>query len=158
MMNGCAVSWESKRQKVTALSSAESEFYAASAVGCEIMYLRSVPSAMGFNQAGPTLVAKDNVACIYMSKSSAMFNKGKHIDVWVYRLREFVQDCIMELFHVSTHDQAADCLTKSLPLPVEALGRHHMVIAGADDIIKKPQGSEPNSTFQAKTPGILLSG
>eukprot|EP00961_Rhodomonas_salina_P206745 2790930-Rhodomonas_salina.1 len=62
----------------------------------------------------------------------------------------------MELFHVSTHDQAADCLTKSLPS--EALGRHHMVIAGADDIIKKPQGSEPNATFQAKTPGILLSG
>eukprot|EP00961_Rhodomonas_salina_P137926 1855426-Rhodomonas_salina.2 len=34
MMNGGAISWESKRQKVTALSSAESEFYAASAVGC----------------------------------------------------------------------------------------------------------------------------
>eukprot|EP00961_Rhodomonas_salina_P110872 1492025-Rhodomonas_salina.1 len=80
MMNGGAVSWESKRQKVTALSSAESEFYAASAVGCEIMYLRSVLSAMGFDQAGPTPVAEDNVACIYMSKSSAMFNKGKHID------------------------------------------------------------------------------
>eukprot|EP00961_Rhodomonas_salina_P207417 2799690-Rhodomonas_salina.1 len=36
MMNGGAISWESKRQKVTALSSAESEFYAASACGCEI--------------------------------------------------------------------------------------------------------------------------
>eukprot|EP00961_Rhodomonas_salina_P222609 3010453-Rhodomonas_salina.2 len=32
-----------------------------------------------------------------------------------------------------------------------------MVIAGAEDIIKKLQGSEPNA-FQAKTPGILLSG
>eukprot|EP00961_Rhodomonas_salina_P251373 3398742-Rhodomonas_salina.1 len=36
MMNGCAISWESKQQKVTALSSAESEFYAASACGCEM--------------------------------------------------------------------------------------------------------------------------
>eukprot|EP00961_Rhodomonas_salina_P234029 3162333-Rhodomonas_salina.1 len=70
-MNGGAVSWESRRQKVTVLSSAESEFYAASAVGCEIMYLRSVLSAMGFDQDGPTPVAEDNVACIFMSKSSA---------------------------------------------------------------------------------------
>eukprot|EP00961_Rhodomonas_salina_P159023 2141291-Rhodomonas_salina.1 len=80
-MNGGAVSWESKRQKVTALSSAESEFYAASVVGCEIMYLRSVLIAMGFDQDEPTPVAEDNMACIFMSKSSVMFNKGKHINV-----------------------------------------------------------------------------
>eukprot|EP00961_Rhodomonas_salina_P099723 1341275-Rhodomonas_salina.1 len=116
-MNGGAISWESKRQKVTALSLAKSEFYAASACGCEIFYLRSVLSAMGYEQDGPTPVAEDNIACIYMSKSSAMFNKGKHIDVRVYHLREFkfVQDGIMELYPVSTHQQAADCLTKSLP-------------------------------------------
>eukprot|EP00961_Rhodomonas_salina_P256925 3471701-Rhodomonas_salina.1 len=63
---------------------------------------------MGYEQNGPTPVAEDNVACIYMSKSSAMFNKGKHIDVRVYRLREFVQDGVMELYHVSTTEQAAD--------------------------------------------------
>eukprot|EP00961_Rhodomonas_salina_P004156 57027-Rhodomonas_salina.1 len=40
MLNGRAVSWESKRQNVTALSSAESEFCSASACGCEIFYLR----------------------------------------------------------------------------------------------------------------------
>eukprot|EP00961_Rhodomonas_salina_P131965 1776616-Rhodomonas_salina.1 len=60
MMNGGAISWESKRQKVTALSSAESEFYAASMCGCEIFYLRSVLAAIGFDQVGPTPVAEDN--------------------------------------------------------------------------------------------------
>eukprot|EP00961_Rhodomonas_salina_P036574 491383-Rhodomonas_salina.1 len=69
--------WESKHQKVTALSSAESEFYAASACGCEIFYLQQVMSAMGFDQEGQTPVAEDNIACIYMSKSSAMFNKAE---------------------------------------------------------------------------------
>eukprot|EP00961_Rhodomonas_salina_P008746 118907-Rhodomonas_salina.1 len=39
MMNRGAISWESKRQKVTALSLVESEFYAASACGCKIFYL-----------------------------------------------------------------------------------------------------------------------
>eukprot|EP00961_Rhodomonas_salina_P092226 1241102-Rhodomonas_salina.1 len=128
MMNGSAISWESKRQKVTVLSSAESEFYAASSCGCEIMYLRQVLSAMGYEQDAPTPVAEDNVACIYMSKSSAMYNKGKHIDVRVYRLREFVQDSVMELFHISTAEQAADMFTKSLPSP--ALEKHQSVFSG----------------------------
>ena len=59
-------------------------------------------------------MAEDNVACIYMSKSSAMYHKSKHIDVRVYRLREFVRDGEMMLYHVSTNDQVADVLTKSL--------------------------------------------
>eukprot|EP00961_Rhodomonas_salina_P056225 755268-Rhodomonas_salina.1 len=73
MMNGGAISWELKHhwQKVTALSSAKSEFYAASAVGCELVFLRRMADAMGFKQSGPTPVAEDNIACIYMSKSSA---------------------------------------------------------------------------------------
>eukprot|EP00961_Rhodomonas_salina_P022771 305451-Rhodomonas_salina.1 len=50
------------------------------------MYLRSVMQSLGFKQDSPTPVAEDNMACIYMLKSSVMFNKGKHIDVRVYRL------------------------------------------------------------------------
>eukprot|EP00961_Rhodomonas_salina_P117708 1584157-Rhodomonas_salina.1 len=84
---------------------------------------------MGYEQHGPTPVAEDNVACIYMSKSSAMFNKGKHIDFRVYLLREFVQDGIMELFHVQTNEQAADLFTKSLPSP--ALVKYRFVIDGS---------------------------
>eukprot|EP00961_Rhodomonas_salina_P178912 2413863-Rhodomonas_salina.1 len=101
-MNGWAVSWQSKRQSVTALSSAESEYYAASACGCDIIALRRVVTSMGYAQVAPTPVAEDNVACIYMSKTSAMYNKGKHINVRVYRLSEFVQDGAMELYHVPT--------------------------------------------------------
>eukprot|EP00961_Rhodomonas_salina_P294048 3934228-Rhodomonas_salina.1 len=107
MMNGGAISWESKRQKVTALSSAESE---------------RIADAMGFVQVGPTLVAEDNVVCIYMSKSSAMYHKAKAIDTRVYLLQEFVADGVMELYYVATADQAADCFTKSLPS--EAVRRH----------------------------------
>eukprot|EP00961_Rhodomonas_salina_P029168 393384-Rhodomonas_salina.3 len=51
----------------------------------------------------------------------------------VYSLQEFVQDCrIMELFHVSTNEQAAqdddDLFTKSLPS--QALQKHHTVLSG----------------------------
>eukprot|EP00961_Rhodomonas_salina_P289671 3913911-Rhodomonas_salina.1 len=71
MMNGRAVSWQSKRHSVTALSSAESEYYAASVCGCDIIALRSVVTLMGYAQVALTPVTEDNVACIYMSKTSA---------------------------------------------------------------------------------------
>eukprot|EP00961_Rhodomonas_salina_P281147 3798581-Rhodomonas_salina.1 len=44
----------------------ESEFYAASACGCEIMYLRTVMSAMGFEQTGPTPVAARGQRRVYL--------------------------------------------------------------------------------------------
>eukprot|EP00961_Rhodomonas_salina_P014546 195263-Rhodomonas_salina.1 len=106
------------------------EFYAASAVGCELVFLRSVADAMGFRQSGPTPVAEDNIACIYMSKSSAMYHKAKAIDTRVYRLREFVQDGVMELYYVATSDQVADCFTKSLPS--DAVRRHRTTISGSE--------------------------
>ena len=69
---------------------------------------------MGHAQLGPTPVAEDNVACIYMAKSSAMYHTSKHINVRVYKLREFVRDGVMTLYHVGTNVQVADALTKSL--------------------------------------------
>ena len=130
MLNGGAISWESKRQKLTALSSAEAEYYAASAAACDVAYLRRVMSMMGFAQKNPTPVAEDNIACIYMSRTSAMYNKGKHIDTMVYRLRELVQDGVVELYHVGTNKQAANIFTKSLPS--NATQRHHTTLAGVD--------------------------
>jgi len=63
-----------------------------------------------------------------MSESSAMFHKGKHIDVRVYRLREFVADGIMKLYYISTASQVADTLTKSLPS--DAARKHRDIMAG----------------------------
>jgi predicted RNA-binding protein (virulence factor B family) len=83
---------------------------------------------MGYEQCGPTLVGEDNVACIHMSESSAMFHKGKHIDVRVYRLREFVADGVMKLYYINTASQVADTLTKSLPS--EAVRNHRDTMAG----------------------------
>ena len=39
-LNGGAVSWQSVRQQVVALSSAEAEFYAASVAGTDVQYIR----------------------------------------------------------------------------------------------------------------------
>ena len=54
MLNGGPVSWKSTRQKSVSLSTAESEWYAASEAGKEILYLRFILHDFGFSQEEPT--------------------------------------------------------------------------------------------------------
>lgn len=42
MLNGATISWQLTCQSITALSSAEAEYYAASAISCNLVYLRSL--------------------------------------------------------------------------------------------------------------------
>ena len=68
------------------------------------------------------------MACIYMSRTSVMYHKARHIDTRVYRLRELCKDGTMHLDKISTHDQVADALTKGLPR--DAFCRHRNVMLG----------------------------
>jgi len=50
MLNGSVISWRSKRQATVSLSSAESEFIAASQCGQEVVYLREILEGFGAKQ------------------------------------------------------------------------------------------------------------
>eukprot|EP00286_Rhodomonas_abbreviata_P014033 CAMPEP_0181339602 /NCGR_PEP_ID=MMETSP1101-20121128/29358_1 /TAXON_ID=46948 /ORGANISM="Rhodomonas abbreviata, Strain Caron Lab Isolate" /LENGTH=1796 /DNA_ID=CAMNT_0023450611 /DNA_START=148 /DNA_END=5539 /DNA_ORIENTATION=+ len=115
LLNGGAVSWQSVRQQVVALSSAEAEYYAASVAGTDITYLRRLMEELGYPQARPTVVYEDNMACIFMSRSSGAYHKVRHIDTRVYHLRDLCKDGTMELEKVDSARQAADSLTKGTP-------------------------------------------
>eukprot|EP00961_Rhodomonas_salina_P239581 3236501-Rhodomonas_salina.1 len=52
-----------------------------------------------------------------MSKNAVLHHKTKHIDVWVYHLRDLVSNKIMTLLKIGTHNMVADTLTKALPHP-----------------------------------------
>ena len=115
LLNGGAVSWQSVRQQVVALSSAEAEYYAASVAGTDITYLRRLMEEMGYGQDCPTELLEDNMACIFMSKSSGAHHKVRHIDTCVYHLRDLCKNGTMELVKVESSHQAADSLTKGTP-------------------------------------------
>eukprot|EP00961_Rhodomonas_salina_P224685 3037617-Rhodomonas_salina.1 len=42
LLNSAAVSWQSTRQQVTALSTAEAEYYTASVAGTDVTYMRRI--------------------------------------------------------------------------------------------------------------------
>eukprot|EP00961_Rhodomonas_salina_P175128 2362412-Rhodomonas_salina.1 len=65
------------------------------------------------------------MACrgIYISQTSVMYHKARHIDTRVCHLRELCKDCVMVLEKVASAEQVADSLTKSMPKP--AFEKHH---------------------------------
>ncbi len=59
---------------------------------------------------------EDNAVCIYSSMDNKPMNqRNKHINIRVFKLKEFVKDGIMTLVKVELEKQVADNLTKLLP-------------------------------------------
>ena len=116
MLNGAAISWKSKKQSVTALSSAEAEFISASSLVQEVIYVRQLLEKLGFPQGEPTLIFEDNRTCIAWAEGAvAGSDKAKHIDLREHFVHEAVEKKILTLVSVASAENAADILTKPLP-------------------------------------------
>ncbi len=80
--NGTPIAWKSKRQISIALSSAKSEYMAASDFTKDIIDLRRLLDLMGFRQVAPTVVMEDNTACIgWGNNVVGGRERAKHIDL-----------------------------------------------------------------------------
>jgi hypothetical protein len=117
MLNGGAISWKSKRQGTVSLSSAESEYIAASKCSQEVVYLREILLGFKCEQVLPTIVYEDNRACIAMSENQVHRERSKHIDVRKYFVRDLVEAKVLKLVPCNTKEMVADALTKSLTYP-----------------------------------------
>ncbi|GKD51712.1 hypothetical protein Tco_1280688 [Tanacetum coccineum] len=82
------VSWSSKKQKSTAISSTEAKYIALSG---------------------------DNKSAIALCCNNVQHSRAKHIDVRYHFIKEQVENGIVELYFVRTAYQLADNFTKPLP-------------------------------------------
>lgn len=80
-----------------------------------VEYFRHLLRDLDFSQLSATLLGEDDISCIYLqSKTFGAMKRSKHIYCRVYRLRDLHAAGIVTLWKVSTGQQAADPLTKSL--------------------------------------------
>ena len=114
MLNGGAVSWKSTKQKSVSLSTAESEWYAASEAGKEILYLRFILADFGFGQEGPTDLYEDSRAVICMAENPVNRKASRHMDTRKHFIGQLVMDQILKLLLCKTDKMVADVLTKSV--------------------------------------------
>lgn len=110
----CAVSWQSQKQKVVALSSCEAEYIAGATAACQGVWLAKLLSILRSEQCRPFTLKMDSQSAIALSKNPVFHERSKHIDVCFHFIRECIGDGTMEVDHVRTEEQVADVLTKPL--------------------------------------------
>ncbi|GKB93211.1 hypothetical protein Tco_0979348 [Tanacetum coccineum] len=108
------VSWSSKKQKSTAISTKEAEYIAMSGCCAQILWMRSQLTDYGFafNKIPPYC---DNRSSIDLCCNNVQHSQSKHIDIRHHFIREQVEKGVVELYFVTTDYHLADKFTKALP-------------------------------------------
>ncbi|GJS40508.1 retrovirus-related pol polyprotein from transposon TNT 1-94 [Tanacetum coccineum] len=108
------VSWSSKKQDCTSMSSVEAEYVSLSACCAQVLWLRTQLTDYGFHFDKIPMYCDSKVA-IAISCNPVQNSRTKHIDVRYHFIKEQVEKGIVELFFVGTEYQFADLFTKALP-------------------------------------------
>ena len=111
---GGAVSWQSRRQNVVALSTTEAEYMAAADCAKHMIWVQNFFFDIMFPILSPSLLFVDNTSAIASANSESIKSKSKHIDRRYHYIKDQVQDGSLVIHHVPTSDMLADFLTKPL--------------------------------------------
>ena len=120
---GCPITWSSKLQTLTALSTTEAEYVALSMAMREqlplIQLLKEVVAHKIDANLQPTTIHckafEDNSGALEMAKVPKMRPRTKHLNNVYHHFRESVQNNEVTLIAVRSDEQLADLLTKPLP-------------------------------------------
>nr|GEW26481.1 retrovirus-related Pol polyprotein from transposon TNT 1-94 [Tanacetum cinerariifolium] len=107
------VSWSSKKQNCTAISSTKAEYIALSGCCAQILWMRSQLTDYGlvFNKIP---LYCDNKSAIALCCNNIQHSRSKHIDIRHHFIKEQVENGVVELYFIRTEYQLADIFTKPL--------------------------------------------
>nr|GEX39883.1 reverse transcriptase domain-containing protein [Tanacetum cinerariifolium] len=108
------VSWSSKKQDCTALSTSKAEYVSLFACCTQVLWMRTQLTDYGFH-FNKTLIYCDSKSAIAISCNSVQHSRTKHIAVRYHFIKEHVEMGTIELYFVKTDYQLADLFTKALP-------------------------------------------
>ena len=128
MMAGAAVAWVSRRQLMEALSSMDSETYAASLAAADLIHHAGLVEEFGIPILYAVPMWSDNTGTVSVANDAGSVGRGRHLAM---RAR-FLQDCklsnILQVGYVQTSENAADALTK--PLDRSKFMKHRIYLMG----------------------------
>ncbi|MCH82618.1 cysteine-rich RLK (RECEPTOR-like protein kinase) 8 [Trifolium medium] len=107
------ITWKSKKQATVARSSAEAEYRALASVTTELLWMKQLLSDFGISVPLVKLLC-DSKSPIQLAHNLTTHERTKHIDIDCHFLRQHVQSGFLNLIHVKSNQQLADCLTKPL--------------------------------------------
>jgi hypothetical protein len=113
-VGGNLVSWKSKKQSVVARSTAEAEYRAMALGVAEMMWLRALLVELKMDQGAQMKLWCDNKSAISIANNPVQHDRTKHVEIDRFFIKEKLNSGLLELGHVATREQVADCLTKGL--------------------------------------------
>ncbi|CAJ2663624.1 unnamed protein product [Trifolium pratense] len=114
--NNAAISWCTKKQAVTALSSCEAEYIAGTFAACQAIWLNSVMIEIKCEPVKPLILRIDNKSAISLAKNPISHGRSKHIATRFHFIREQVTNGMIEVQYCPTEVQLADGFTKAVKL------------------------------------------
>ncbi|GJS13539.1 hypothetical protein Tco_0408011 [Tanacetum coccineum] len=108
------VSWSSKNQDYTAMSTVEAEYVSLSACCAQVIWMRTQLLDYGYRY-NKIRIYCDSKSEIAISCNLVQHSRTKHINIRYYFINEHVEKGTIELYFVRTKYQLADLFTKALP-------------------------------------------
>jgi len=112
-VGGNLVAWRSKKQPVVSRSTAEAEFRAMSVCLSEMLWVKNLLSELKLMK-GTLKLWCDNKSALSIATNPVQHDRTKHVEIDRFFIKEKIDNGILELSHVNSCDQVADCLTKGL--------------------------------------------
>ncbi|GJY05529.1 copia protein [Tanacetum coccineum] len=152
------VSWSSKKQKSTAISSTEAEYIALSRCCAQILWMRSQLTDYCF-QFNKISLYCDNKSAIALCCNKVQHSRAKHIDVHYHFIKEQVENGIVKLYFVWTQYQLTDIFTKPLPRErfnflIEKLGMRSMSLEMLKHLTEE---EDKNVVYEPEVKGMSSS-
>ncbi|CAI7926639.1 unnamed protein product [Closterium sp. NIES-53] len=108
------ISWQSSKQELIALSSAEAEYIALCSATKEGLYLRELLEEAKLAELPNFTLFCDNQSAIRIANKSGFANRTKHIALRYFFVKDEIEKGRLELSYCPTSEMAADYLTKKL--------------------------------------------
>lgn len=128
MLAGGVIGYKTKFQTVIAHSSTEAEFVAACDTAKMILFFRSLLDELDLPQHSATILYEDNTGALLMANAQQPTRRTRHMDIKHFTLLDWVEQDLLQLQQISTHDNAADAMTK--PLTRQLFYRHRDTYMG----------------------------
>jgi hypothetical protein len=120
LVNGGAVSWSSKKRELITLSTAESEYVAATYAAKKAIWLQQLISEVFQPITKPITLYSDLQSAIALTKDGGYHTCTKHIDIRYHFIQFIVQNNTINLIYCPTEEITANILIKALLPSVKA--------------------------------------
>nr|GEW95397.1 copia protein [Tanacetum cinerariifolium] len=138
-LNEKLVSWSSKKQDYTLLSTVESEYVSLSACCAQVHWMRTQLTDYGYHFDKIPIYC-DSKSAIAISCNPVQHSRMKHIAAQYHFIKEHVEKGTIELYIVKTDYQLADIFTKALPLDRFNYLEKVLVITALNEQLDKLKG------------------